>query len=364
MRIAVPRAITVPGREAIVVAAVTAFLFFAAANLQAGWMYAVDAILMGMLTAGWLSAAWSVRGVAVERSVSAEVHEGDDVRVVVQVQTRRIPRFFLEVTDQPAGLPAYRQTVPMVWPGRPVLIRYVATAPRRGIYREGTVTVESTGLTGWFRARRSLAAGSSLTVLPVIWPLGDLRLSGHRASGELVTPRPVRTGLEVSGVRDYRDGEGLRHVHWRSTARRGHLVIREYEHDGHDATVVLLDARRGGGHAGVSADVFEDLVRAAASVADALARRGEAVRIASTTDGVPVLVGPGRAAVLRWLAGVRAGGSVRPAEVYETVCASGTPVLILTGDAGSVAPFAAAGIPHTALVVGDGDDVRAQLAAL
>jgi uncharacterized protein (DUF58 family) len=354
----------VPGREAVVVTAVAAFLFFAAANLQAGWMYAIDAILIGMLAAGVLSAAWSVRGLRIDRSVTAEIHEGDAAAVVLTLRTRRLPRFFLEIVDEVPGLPAHREMVPAVWPGQNVEIRYAATARRRGVYGGGAVTVQSSGLTGWFRATRAVMLSSPLTVFPRLWPLGTPRLPGLEERSEPTPSTQIRAGLEVSGVRNYRSGDSMRHVHWRSTARRGHLVIREYDRDGHDAAVLLLDARARGGRAGASPEIFEDLIRAVASVADALSRNGHPVRVAAGAAGIPVTAGPDRTELMRWLAAVRDDGSMAPAAVYEALCAPGTPVILVTTDPGSVGYFAAAGIPRATLVAGDGDDVRERLRAL
>ena len=39
---------------------------------------------------------------------------------------------------------------------------------------------------------------------------------------------PMSAGLDVRGVREWRPGDAVRHVHWRSTARTGHLSVLEY----------------------------------------------------------------------------------------------------------------------------------------
>jgi len=351
-------------RDALVVMGLAAFLFFVAVNLQAGWMYAVDTILISVLAAAAASAAWSVRGLQVTRALTPEVHEGDDVTVTLNLRTRRLPRFFLEVHDLVPGLTGHHAHVPIVWPGRPVQLRYQATALRRGLHTGGTMTVSSLGLAGWFRATRMIAAPSALTVLPRIWRLGPLRLAGRREIAEPAVARAARAGLDVYGVRDYRNGDGLRHVHWRSTARRGRLVIREYERDAQEASVLLLDTRAPEGGGESSRDTFEDLVRAAASVADAMTATGQPVRVISSVNGTPAEAGPSRRVVMRWLAGVHLDGSMPPSRVYEAACAPGTPVVVFTADQESVGYFAERDIPHTAIVArSGGDDLRARLEA-
>lgn len=347
-------------RDALAVAALAVFLFFAATNLQAGWMYAIDALLVGILAAAWASARWSVRGLVIRRTMSPEVHEGDAVRVQLELQTRRVPRVFLEITDQASGLAGHQMRVPVVWPGRPVVLTYEAMPARRGLFAGGVTTVVSSGLAGWFRAARVVDVTSALTVLPRIWRLGRFRVPA-RSHDEYSAPRPARTGLEVSGVRHYREGDSLRHVHWRSTARRGRLVVREYEQDTDEPALLLLDARSPGGVTADAVETFEDLVRAAASVADALSTNGRAVRVAASINGTPEHAGPSRRAVLHWLAAIDEDGAVPPSRVYEAVCAPGTPVVVFTADPDSVAYFEARGIPHAAVIAREGDSLRAQL---
>jgi uncharacterized protein (DUF58 family) len=66
-------------------------------------------------------------------------------------------------------------------------------------------------------------------------------------------------------VREYEQGESLRKVHWRSTAHRGQLMVKELEDAPRDEVVVLLD--------GADATTFDVAVRAAGSILLAHVRR-------------------------------------------------------------------------------------------
>nr|WP_281372849.1 DUF58 domain-containing protein [Kineococcus aurantiacus] len=80
-------------------------------------------------------------------------------------------------------------------------------------------------------------------------------------------------------IREYRVGDDLRRVHWRSTARRGAVMVRSDEHPGRPDVVVLLDTRTGA-HAGPgAASSLEWAISAAASVAAHLQRRRHRVRL-------------------------------------------------------------------------------------
>ena len=89
------------------------------------------------------------------------------------------------------------------------------------------------------------------------------------------------------GLREYVAGDDLRHVHWRSSARTGELVVRQDEQPRPRATAVVLDLRRTA-HAGLS---LERAVSVAASVMLAARRSGQEMVLAATD---------GTAAVTAW----------------------------------------------------------------
>src|SRR5207244_355029 len=78
------------------------------------------------------------------------------------------------------------------------------------------------------------------------------------------------TGFDLHSVRDYQRGESLRMVHWRSTAKRGELMVKELEDSPRDEIAVVLDADP----AAVVGESFELQVRASGSILLAHARRG------------------------------------------------------------------------------------------
>ena len=120
-----------PTRDAIAVAVLAALLLFVALNLQAGWVYAVDALLIGLLLVGWISARASVRGLTVQRTMPAEVFEGDQVPVTLTVGAQRWTRYLLQLRDAVPGLAPAQVSVPMLSPGVPATVTYRTPARRR-----------------------------------------------------------------------------------------------------------------------------------------------------------------------------------------------------------------------------------------
>ncbi len=80
-------------------------------------------------------------------------------------------------------------------------------------------------------------------------------------------------------IREYRVGDDLRRVHWRSTARRGAVMVRSDEHPGRPDVVVLLDTRAGAHRGRGAGSSLEWAISAAASAASHLQRRRHRVRL-------------------------------------------------------------------------------------
>src|SRR5205823_8732633 len=113
------------------------------------------------------------------------------------------------------------------------------------------------------------AEPQALVVYPRLVALDGLFSEGGTYTQDgrrLLLRRP--TGYDLHSVREYVEGESLRKVHWRSTARRGRLMVKELEDAPRDEVAVLLD-----GHAAPGPG-FEIAVRAAGSILQAHLRRG------------------------------------------------------------------------------------------
>jgi uncharacterized protein (DUF58 family) len=108
--------------------------------------------------------------------------------------------------------------------------------------------------------------------LPMAWRDGGSTASHSVGSG----------GSDDASVREYRYGDDLRKIHWRSTARSGRTMVRQEERPWHGQTLVVLDTRvaaylRSGVPAGTESAAFEWAVSAAASITTHLAERGRRV---------------------------------------------------------------------------------------
>ena len=167
-------------------------------------------------------------------------------------------------------------------------VRYELRAPMRGRYEVGPLQVQLVDPFGLCRMTRQFATTDHLTVVPQVIPLPAVPLVGDWSGlGESATRAIAATGEDDVLPREYRTGDELRRVHWKSTARSGELMVRREERPWRTRATVLLDTRAVAHRGDGPASTFEWAVTATASVACHLARRGYGLRLLDL-DGQPV----------------------------------------------------------------------------
>jgi uncharacterized protein (DUF58 family) len=138
------------------------------------------------------------------------------------------------------------------------------TPRRRGAVMLSAVTIWRPDPLGLVRALRVLKAPATLVVLPRRYPVPQLRLPGTRQyqQGGVTLVSSVGDSQEFQGLRDYRPGDPLQRIHWKSFARSGRPIVREYESEFFERHALVLDT-----FVAVEDDVFEEAVAIAASFA-------------------------------------------------------------------------------------------------
>jgi uncharacterized protein (DUF58 family) len=237
-------------------------LYAAAWLLGARMLYPVA---IGLVAAAAGAALWvrtARRPSAVTRRAGRDVQvEGEDVSLELRASlTRGLRPAVLSVTERLGRLGEHRIALTPhggFATGR-ILLRRV---PRgRYAFTAATATVEDPF--GLARGESEVADGGALLVHPRLVSLDGVftDTGSHGAGGRrLLLRRP--SGFDFHGVREHQQGESLRRVHWPSTAKRGELMVKDFEDAPRDELAVVLDA------AGVPAGPsFDTQVRAAGSL--------------------------------------------------------------------------------------------------
>lgn len=160
--------------------------------------------------------------------------------------------------------------LPEIAAGETETLELHVRADRRGAYSIGPVWAGVTFPFGIFRTASKLSSCRRILVTPKIHHIVELKLNPglrHQPGG---VPMASETGesLEFMGVREYRQGDSLRKIHWKLWARRGEPVVREFSQEYFSRVGVVLDTYRP-----PKGDAFERATEVAASVAGYLARQ-------------------------------------------------------------------------------------------
>lgn len=239
--------------------------------------------LLPLVTALWIARSGSRLGLT--RTLSAhqvETGQGADVRLEltnvgpttgVLLLEERLPHL---LGSRP------RFVIDTMAPGWRRRIDYRVQTPVRGRYRIGPLTVRVSDPFGMIELHRTFSKASELVVTPKVERLPAIRLVGAWAGSGDNRPRPFSTGSVADvTVREYRRGDDLRRVHWRSTARVGELMVRREEQPWQARCTLFVD-NRGRAHQGSAPDSsLEKAVVATASIAVHLAAHGYQVRLVS-----------------------------------------------------------------------------------
>jgi uncharacterized protein (DUF58 family) len=191
---------------------------------------------------------------------------------------------------------------------------------RRGPIGATSWEVISSDPLGFNRSRRTYADAEIALVLPRFASLVT-RPRARELEASVAAPR-AGSGTELFGVREYRAGDALRRIHWRSSARLGELVVREFEPPGVQTLGIFCDPSPAG------RDVADQIARIAASEAWDCVRDGG--RVMLWAPGLePSLPAEARSfwALLEWLArypGPPALAGSDPPRVGEAVAVTGT----------------------------------------
>ncbi|MBO3745449.1 DUF58 domain-containing protein [Streptosporangiaceae bacterium NEAU-GS5] len=213
----------------------------------------------------------------------ARVEAGGDSTVTLRLEN---------ITRLPTGLLLIEDTLQYALGTRPrfVLDRvesrgireidYKVRSDLRGRYSIGPLSIRITDPFGLVELGRAFTITDTLVVTPKVVPLPHVRLSGEwTGGGDSRTRSVAAAGDDDVAPREYRHGDDLRRVHWRSTARHGELMVRREEQQWQSRGALLLDTRRHAHRGEGPRSSFEVAVSAAASIGVHLAHEGLGLRL-------------------------------------------------------------------------------------
>ena len=275
---------------------VTAFMLFAVSPTLDIQAYVPLSYAVGLWTITGLAVLFNRPRVKLKSSHAPRISSGEVLPVKVEM-TQQSRLWGVELNVLPARLPLEIDSeaesgVPVggLAPGETRTVRVGLLCKKRGQYTLRGFRVESDFPFGLLNAYREYKTDSALLVVPSFLPIArmDLPVGTRTHPGGMALTAHLGDSFEFLGNREFREGDNLRDIDWRATARLGGLpIVREYREEYFLRVGVVLDtwalgatggavgkgraARRVASAEGDAA--FEAAVSACASVADYLAER-------------------------------------------------------------------------------------------
>ncbi len=244
---------TLLSREGRYYLLVLMFIFGVAMVKEMNLLVLMAGMLLGPLAVSWRLVALTSQDLKVRRRMPRGVSTGDSLVVSVELENprRRFGCWGVAVEDEirREGSSQDPTMRPSVWfayvpAGESALQTYRSRFPQRGRYRFGPMTVSTRFPFGLFQRTLRIESDEVLTVFPRLGHLsGRWNLRRHEVveGSRYRERRHGRSAGEFFGVRQWHYGDNRRWIHWRSSARHGTLVVRQFEQHRNRDVAILVD---------------------------------------------------------------------------------------------------------------------------
>jgi uncharacterized protein (DUF58 family) len=243
----------------------------------------------------------------VRRELEAEnAFEGDELKVILRVENLGERIDFAEVTDAlPEGveLTSGSNVFPISLDTKSsCIIEYRVKFVRRGryIWSDTLVRWNDPGQMSFVEV--PIAERGEVRVMPKMQDLkkADLRPHRVRMNEGNIPSTVLGPGLEFYGVREYSDGDELRYINWKASARADRLLTNEYETERSGDVVIVVDGRSAAPENVTSGKLMDACVEVAASVSAHLLRQRNRVGMIVLGEFIDVVkLAPGHRQLLR-----------------------------------------------------------------
>jgi uncharacterized protein (DUF58 family) len=308
-----------------VLIALLVVMLFMAVSTNYGLYYRLTYILSLVLVLSylwtWLNGRWVTVTVERDRKIT-NVGGHLEERVSVANRCRHMPVGWVELRED-SDMPDHGGAMVITLP-RASYESWTFQIPcrRRGNFSLGPLNIVSGDPLGLFRRKRVYGEPYSFLVYPATTDLPNLFVPVSDLQGESTTRQYTHVVTpSATGIRDYVPGDGFNRVHWRTTARTGKLMVKEFDLEQSTNLWIVLDMH-GAVQAGEGDESTEEYgVAIAASIAKKYLDAGLSVGLIACGESELLLrPNPGASQlgrVLEALAMVRGTGTMALGDVLE-----------------------------------------------
>ena len=213
-----------------------------AVNTSNNLLYLVTALMLAYLLGSGVAGRRNILAASVSLELPEEIYAGIPCPVVIKIKNgSRAPLFLIEASlGERANQRAF---FPVVQPGGTVGKTAFVTFIRRGRARVENVELTSLYPFGFFKRYGRTGTLPAVVVFPSALKCDLKDVFVKDASQAAPSAAAPLSDTDVVGVRDYAEGDSMKIVHWKSSARTGRLKSRLYETNAAEAErIVDLDS--------------------------------------------------------------------------------------------------------------------------
>jgi uncharacterized protein (DUF58 family) len=225
----------VPGYTRIgkIFSAITLLVSVAAFNTGNNPLYLLFGMMLSFIILSALISEVILRDLEVQRRVPERVFAQQPALISLNIQNhkRRIPSFSIAIADRVAGVGQAD------WPSLYLLrldpeshttVSYQYTFPTRGLWRWEGFLLSSSFPFELFQKRMAIDQEVEILVFPLPIAPPFLPFLSTGSQGDQAQPLPGSEG-DVFALREYRSQDDLRRVHWKLSAKKEQMIVRELE---------------------------------------------------------------------------------------------------------------------------------------
>ena len=250
-----------------------------AINTGHNLFHLIFGLLLGMVIISGMLSERVLRGIECRRRLPSEITSRSPFAVVLEIRNPHPSKISYSLIIRDGGDFFSRRTlgyVPSLQPGEVKTFHYLVQAGQRGRHQFEPVHIVTRFPFGLFEKTRIIPLQDHIIAYPGIRETTHLHdvASGGGETGN----KKRRWGEEILGLRPALPEDDHRLIHWRTSARMGQLMAKEFIEEIEQPRALFFDDRGGGG------ERFEQAVEVAATLLRLIAARGVPVTFSTWDD--------------------------------------------------------------------------------
>ncbi|MBU0503482.1 MAG: DUF58 domain-containing protein [Candidatus Omnitrophota bacterium] len=295
-----------------------------------GFFYFFFWFLLSTMTInlGWLALQFFGAKIVITRKNIKKINEDESLEIEVSVENKSFLPVFNPILQDDLSCAALGERQRLILldylkPRSTLEFKYTCVCPQRGRYRLGPLAIYFFDPQGIFYLKKVYPAYSEVYVYPKTFPINNFPplAKGILPWFGINTSRTGGDDDEFFGIREYRQGDPIKRIHWASTARHNKLIVKQFQNQNYAKATIIFNLEKDKNFGEGKESIAEYTIKIAASVVNYLTARNIPIKImAHTGEVVNIPFNRGEEHledIMKFLAGAQVESRTSLAEIFE-----------------------------------------------